>query len=140
MKRRKRSSGFYLDLCESLWLGDDPPAPDGWHQWSDEKRAQFLEWQERRGYEWACKRAARDEAIAEPSRVSIPARLRFTVLSEAGFRCFYCGRSPQQDQVRLAVDHVLPVSKGGTNDRTNLRAACFDCNAGKGAMLLEGDN
>lgn len=140
MKRKKRSSGFYLDLAETLWLGDDPPAPEGWSRWTDLEKAQFLDWQERRGYEWACKRAAQGEPTAEPLRKAIPARTRFEVLSAAGYRCFYCGRSVQEDGIRLTVDHIQPVSKGGTNDRANLRAACFDCNIGKGAMLLDGDN
>lgn len=33
--------------------------------------------------------------------------------------------------VVLHVDHVVPVSLGGTNDPWNLVAACWDCNAGK---------
>lgn len=27
------------------------------------------------------------------------------------------------------IDHIIPVSKGGTDDPTNLRAACKACNA-----------
>jgi len=35
--------------------------------------------------------------------------------------------------VRLTVDHIVAVSRGGTDDESNLVAACFDCNIGKGA-------
>lgn len=31
----------------------------------------------------------------------------------------------------MTVDHVLPVALGGSDDPTNLVAACVDCNAGK---------
>jgi len=33
--------------------------------------------------------------------------------------------------VTLTVDHVTPVALGGSDDPTNLVAACQDCNAGK---------
>jgi ATP adenylyltransferase len=31
------------------------------------------------------------------------------------------------------VDHILPRKRGGEDDRTNLQALCFKCNANKGA-------
>lgn len=59
---------------------------------------------------------------------------RFNVLTEAGFRCHYCGRGSRE--VVLEVDHVKPRSDGGTDHRSNLVAACFDCNRGKHATLV----
>lgn len=56
--------------------------------------------------------------------------LRFRILREAGFKCRYCGRQ-QGDGIALEVDHVMPKSRGGSNHRDNLVAACFDCNRGK---------
>lgn len=37
----------------------------------------------------------------------------------------------------MHVDHVLPVSEGGTNDIGNLVTACSDCNLGKGASIID---
>lgn len=51
------------------------------------------------------------------------------------FTCVYCGRSAPE--VVLHVDHVLPVSEGGTNDIGNLVTACADCNLGKGASIID---
>jgi hypothetical protein len=34
------------------------------------------------------------------------------------------------------VDHVIPRSRGGSNDLGNLALACLPCNARKGARLL----
>lgn len=65
-------------------------------------------------------------------RIPIPPRLRYDVLRRDGFRCQYCGSSPQQDE--LHVDHVRPVARGGTNDMWNLRTACGRCNRGKGTL------
>ena len=59
---------------------------------------------------------------------------KFQILERDGFACRYCGaRAPE---VRLHVDHVTPVSRGGTNDDDNLVAACADCNLGKGIKEL----
>lgn len=59
------------------------------------------------------------------------ARLRFEVLRRCNFACYYCGIPAAMGLKVLHVDHVIPVSLGGTNDPWNLVAACWDCNAGK---------
>lgn len=46
-------------------------------------------------------------------------------------RCVQCGRTPEEDGVRLHADHKIPQEWGGTNDRENLQALCSDCNEGK---------
>jgi hypothetical protein len=56
-------------------------------------------------------------------------RLRYEILRRDNHSCRYCGRAAPA--VALTVDHVLPVTLGGTDDPTNLVTACADCNAGK---------
>lgn len=68
------------------------------------------------------------------ARKGMSQRLRFAVLTRDGFKCRYCG-APAPD-VRLTVDHVIPVAKGGTDDMDNLVAACEDCNGGKADLTL----
>jgi 5-methylcytosine-specific restriction endonuclease McrA len=46
-------------------------------------------------------------------------------------RCSQCGRTPDEDKVKLHVDHKIPREWGGTNDRDNLQALCSECNEGK---------
>lgn len=65
------------------------------------------------------------------TRTSLSARTRFEVLKRDGFTCQYCGRSRDQDGVKLHVDHVIAVAEGGTDDPVNLVAACAECNLGK---------
>ncbi len=66
-------------------------------------------------------------------RQSISKSLRYRVLERDGFKCVVCGRSANSPNVELQVDHIIPVSKGGTNRFENLRTLCTDCNLGKGA-------
>lgn len=58
-------------------------------------------------------------------------KTRFNVFKRDGFVCQYCGQTPPT--VILQVDHIIPVSKDGTNDLDNLVTSCFQCNSGKGA-------
>lgn len=68
-------------------------------------------------------------------RENITKGKRFDIFRRDGFTCLYCGKQPPE--VVLHIDHVLPVSKGGTNDETNLVTACADCNLGKSDKLLD---
>ena len=62
---------------------------------------------------------------------SLSARTRYEVLTRDGYRCTYCGAPAPE--VRLHVDHIVPVAAGGTDELENLVTACADCNQGKGA-------
>lgn len=62
--------------------------------------------------------------------------VRYRVFVRDGSKCVICGASPNTNKdVQLCVDHIIPVSKGGTNNPKNLRTLCWDCNAGKAAKL-----
>lgn len=43
------------------------------------------------------------------------------------YQCFACGSTE-----RLTRDHIIPVTKGGTNDIANIQPLCLSCNARKG--------
>lgn len=68
-------------------------------------------------------------------RKSVSKKIRFDVFKRDSFQCQYCGQLPPK--VILEIDHIHPVSKGGTNDIDNLITACFDCNRGKSNGLIE---
>ena len=61
--------------------------------------------------------------------MAVSKRTRFEVLRRDDHTCRYCGQSAPD--VKLTVDHVLPVALGGTDKPTNLVTSCRDCNAGK---------
>lgn len=67
-------------------------------------------------------------------RKSFSIKDRFDIFKRDDFKCQYCGA--ESPAVVLEVDHIMPISKGGSNDRHNLITACFDCNRGKGKSKL----
>ena len=56
---------------------------------------------------------------------------RRAVLERDGHRCVYCERGAD------TIDHVVPRSRGGRNEWTNVVAACARCNHRKGDKLHE---
>lgn len=66
----------------------------------------------------------------EYQRNILSSSMRYNVLKRDNFRCQICGRSAQ-DGVTLEVDHIIPISKGGKTEYSNLRTLCKDCNRGK---------
>ena len=56
--------------------------------------------------------------------------LRYDIMKRDGFHCVLCGRGAE-DGVKLHVDHIIPVSKGGKTVPENLRTLCENCNLGK---------
>lgn len=63
-------------------------------------------------------------------RALLTAKLRYEILERDEFKCQICGRT-EKDGVKLHVDHIFPISKGGATIPENLRTLCSDCNLGK---------
>ena len=70
------------------------------------------------------------EVKKQDERSKMSESLRYDILKRDGFRCTICGATAQ-DGVKLHVDHIIPVSKGGKNLKSNLRTLCSSCNLGK---------
>ena len=58
--------------------------------------------------------------------------VRSIVLERDGHACTYCGSEKQ-----LEGDHIVPLSRGGSNAFANLATACRPCNLSKGSKTLE---
>ena len=63
-------------------------------------------------------------------RESIPESVRHEVWRRDEGRCVDCG-----SRERLEFDHIIPVSKGGSNTARNLELRCETCNRRKGATI-----
>lgn len=66
----------------------------------------------------------------KPKRNPIPGVLRHEVFRRDGHRCLECGAT--NHEIRLEVDHIIPVSQGGTDELNNLQTLCYKCNQAKG--------
>lgn len=86
---------------------------------------------EKRRQEYQDRRMANDAEHAKVTRA-----MRYDVLRRDGFKCVRCGRG-REDGVKLHVDHIVPVSRGGKSTMDNLQTLCEDCNCGKGNKYLE---
>ena len=55
--------------------------------------------------------------------------------------CFYCKTKlswrNQNDPSRATIDHVIPKSKGGSDEESNLVICCRGCNGKKGDLTME---
>ncbi|HEY4319630.1 MAG TPA: HNH endonuclease [Gemmatimonadales bacterium] len=74
--------------------------------------------------------------------VHVPRRFRRQVtntflFARDGYTCQYCTRVQHQLRTRecLTRDHVVPQSRGGSNEWTNVVTACSSCNTRKGSHL-----
>ena len=89
--------------------------------------------------------AKNPEAFAERNRkrrtalaAAGPMPERWPLFERDGWICYLCGcltlpDAPPRHPRYPTLDHVKPLSRGGTNDPENLRCACLDCNARKHA-------
>jgi len=69
-------------------------------------------------------------------------KLRRQILERNGFTCQVCGAGASEEsgcapgkKCRLQIDHILPISQGGTDSEHNLRAVCVYYNKGKADVI-----
>jgi len=69
------------------------------------------------------------KAIHRKNMRQIAYDIQWQVYRRVGFKCEYCG-----GERPLTIDHYVPVELGGTDELSNLKAACRSCNKRKGNM------
>jgi len=72
----------------------------------------------------------------------ISGKRRREILERNGFTCRVCGAAAGEEsgcepgkKCRLQIDHVVPISQGGTDDANNLRAVCVYYNKSKADII-----
>lgn len=73
-------------------------------------------------------------ALTDPElqqREPIPPEIRVVVWRRDGGACISCG-----SRERLEFDHIIPISKGGSNTERNIQLLCESCNRSKGSDLF----
>lgn len=61
---------------------------------------------------------------------SIRGSVRKEVMARDNYQCRYCGATND-----LAIDHIFPFSRGGSNEADNLQVLCRSCNSSKGDAI-----
>lgn len=56
-----------------------------------------------------------------------------SLCNKYGNVCLCCGKG----DVKLTIDHVVPLSKGGANLITNVQPLCKSCNSKKGTQTID---
>lgn len=57
------------------------------------------------------------------------------VLMKSGGRCSHCGKKLTLDN-DFTIEHIIPLSKGGTNQHANIVALCDSCNKNKANNIV----
>jgi hypothetical protein len=60
--------------------------------------------------------------------------IRHEVFKRDSYKCIECGAS--KDDRCLHVDHIIPVSRGGTDELDNLQTLCEGCNLAKKNRII----
>lgn len=83
--------------------------------------------------------ALRLDARWKPSRAPAAMRRgplpRLQVLDRDAWTCTYCGADLREQTPH--IDHVIPFSRGGSDEPSNLAASCGTCNRRKGNRTPE---
>ncbi len=65
---------------------------------------------------------------------SIPYHVKTRVARRDNYICQECGRYLKDDEVEF--DHIIPISKGGSSEESNLRLTCRECNRRKSNKII----
>ena len=72
-----------------------------------------------------------DESVFSPKRERISDEVKVSVWRRDGGSCVRCG-----SRENLEYDHIIPVSKGGSNTVRNIELLCESCNRTKSNRIM----
>ena len=72
-----------------------------------------------------------NESQSQTYRKPLPDSVKLFVWERDRGRCVQCRRDEE-----LEYDHIIPVSKGGSNTDKSIQLLCVACNRSKGANLV----
>ena len=67
--------------------------------------------------------------VFEYGRIQFGYDVRHYLFKKFNFRCTQCGVTNKE--AVLHIDHVIPISRGGSNNEDNLQVLCKTCNLSK---------
>lgn len=112
-------------------------------RWKGKKRAvSFIELQINKGrMEYGLEKisvkidyTSKPQQSVKRKRTHIPRGLRKEVFKRDNYTCKECG-AKKSEGATLHIDHIIPISKGGTDELSNLQTLCADCNLNKSNII-----
>ena len=67
------------------------------------------------------------KSLCRVERARVSNEIRFKIYERDHYRCKRCGATSN-----LTIDHIVPISKGGKSEPSNLQTLCESCNKAKG--------
>ena len=75
--------------------------------------------------------------FVKEQRLLMTKKLREFIKERDNFTCCNCGNSIHKEpNLLLEIDHIIPVSKGGTTTEENLQTLCWKCNRAKSNKII----
>ena len=125
LTREDRSSQLEYALYRGVvWECGRPLLPEQWRALADSRLAE-----EEAAFAQDLAQALGDQPPSRESnegRQGIPTTVRRAVWVRDNGRCVQCG-----SRERLEYDHIIPISKGGSNTERNIELLCEACNRAK---------
>jgi 5-methylcytosine-specific restriction endonuclease McrA len=57
-----------------------------------------------------------------------------TLKAQYNWTCPWCGKS--EPKIKLTEDHIIPLSRGGSNNIENIQPLCKSCNCKKSTKII----
>ena len=111
--------------------------PEAYKEYDRERSREYAKWRRMTDLRYRIyhrEKSKRRKAQARgqtPVAISVNALL--TRFGQFGNCCAYCGCAGDME-----IEHVVPISRGGAHDISNIVPACASCNSSKSAKEMEG--
>ena len=110
-------------------VGDDYQLVDQFSDLSNDERQSLIEVCDSKLDAYIERRGLAPWQHRTKSTGYVPGSLRYDIMRRAGGKCEACGIGAEERAIE--VDHIVPRNRGGSDDKSNLQALCYRCNAQK---------
>jgi 5-methylcytosine-specific restriction endonuclease McrA len=128
LRRERRAAMEKKKTTRKLWLEQFEHKAGEVHKRKLDKFAQKID---NRCASWKNSLVSRSKKANVECNITID-ELRTLMYNNYGTSCKYCGR--KMDINNLVIDHIIPLSKGGTSNIDNLQIICKTSNSMKGSL------
>lgn len=124
-RKRYQENKDHLQEVSRRWRKDNPDKHEqAKRKWENENYEQHRESSQVRGVRYRAKQAGVEGNYTAEQWAAL--------CDQYGNVCLRCGKAE-----KLTVDHVVPLSKGGSNSIDNLQPLCRSCNTAKGQKTTD---